>query len=50
VESLNPNLTLTPGDAYAVGNPRLLDSSRFQTEFGFTSVPLALRLKTAAGT
>jgi len=50
VESLNPNLTLTPGDAYAVGNPRLLDSSRFQAEFGFTCVPLALRLKTAAGT
>lgn len=49
VESLNPNVTLTLNDAYAIGNPRLLDCSRFQTEFGFTSVPIAQRLRTAAG-
>lgn len=49
VESLNPNITLKLGDANAVGNPRLLDSSRFQNEFGFTGVPIAQRLRTAAG-
>lgn len=49
VESLNPNITLKLGDTNAVGNPRLLDSSRFQNEFSFTGVPIAQRLRSAAG-
>jgi UDP-glucose 4-epimerase len=48
LESLNPNLQVTLGHAYATGNPRLLDFSRFQNEFGFTKVLLAERLRKAA--
>jgi UDP-glucose 4-epimerase len=49
VESLNPNITVKLGRAEAIGNPRQLDSSRFQREFGFVSVPIAERLRAAAG-
>jgi nucleoside-diphosphate-sugar epimerase len=35
VESLNPNLSVKLGGAGVVGNPRLLDCSRFAAEFGF---------------
>ena len=35
VEELNPNLQVTPGDAAAVGNPRMIDCSRFSGEFSF---------------
>jgi nucleoside-diphosphate-sugar epimerase len=48
VESLNPNILVTLGNTQAIGNPRLLDSSRFQREFGFVSVPMAERLRAAA--
>jgi UDP-glucose 4-epimerase len=48
LESLNPNLRVTLGDAYAKGNPRLLDCSRFQNEFGFANVMLAEKLRQAA--
>ncbi len=49
VESFNPNIRLTLGDAHAAGNPRQLDCSRFQKEFGFESVPIAERLRVFAG-
>ena len=48
LESLNPNVRVTLGDAYANGNPRLLDYSRFQNEFGFANVMLAEQLRQAA--
>jgi nucleoside-diphosphate-sugar epimerase len=49
LESLNPKLRVTPGDAYAKGNPRLLDASRFQNEFRFATPSLTERLRAAAG-
>ena len=49
LELLNPNIRIAVGDSYAKGNPRLLDSARFQKEFGLATVPLADRLRTAAG-
>ena len=48
LKSLNPNLQVRTGDSYAVGNPRVLDWSRFRNEFGFTVIPIAERLKAAA--
>jgi UDP-glucuronate 4-epimerase len=45
VESLNPNIRVTLGTEYAKGNPRLLDFSRFQKEFGLANVPIAERLE-----
>jgi nucleoside-diphosphate-sugar epimerase len=48
VEGLNSNITVNLGDALAFGNPRLLDSSRFQREFGFQTVPVFERLRSAA--
>jgi UDP-glucose 4-epimerase len=50
LESLNPKLRVTSGDAYANGNPRLLDASRFQNEFSFATRSIAERLRAAAGT
>ncbi len=50
LESLNPKLRVTLGDAYAKGNPRLLDASRFQNEFSFATRSIAERLRAAAGT
>jgi UDP-glucuronate 4-epimerase len=48
VEALNPNARVLLGSEYARGNPRLLDSSRFQSEFGFVAVPIRDRLRAAA--
>jgi nucleoside-diphosphate-sugar epimerase len=49
VEGLNANLSVKLGDRYAVGNPRLLDCSRFQREFRFRAVPIFEQLRRAAG-
>jgi nucleoside-diphosphate-sugar epimerase len=49
VESLNPNITLNLGKSLAQGNPRLLDASRFQSEFNFRALPLHEQLRNAAG-
>lgn len=48
LNSLNPNLLVTLGDAYAKGNPRRLDFTRFQREFGFEAITLTERLRQAA--
>jgi len=50
VEGLNSNIRVKLGEGYAVGNPRLLDASRFQTEFDFKTVPIFEQLKTAEST
>jgi UDP-glucose 4-epimerase len=49
IESLNPKIRVKLGDLEAVGNPRRLDSSRFESEFGFHAIPIFERLKRAAG-
>ena len=49
VESLNSNLRVTLGTDYALGNPRLLDSSRLRQEFHFQTVPIFEQLHKAAG-
>ncbi len=49
VESLNPNVTIRLGDGQAVGNPQMLDFSRFQREFAVETIPLFDRLRKAAG-
>jgi nucleoside-diphosphate-sugar epimerase len=49
LESLNPNIRVALGDAYAKGNPRLLDWTRFKNEFAFSATPMADRLQTTAG-
>ena len=48
VESLNSNISVTLGDDLASGNPRRLDCSRFQQEFGFQSLPVFQQLRKAA--
>jgi nucleoside-diphosphate-sugar epimerase len=48
VESLNPRTRFQLGATYATGNPRLLDVSRFQSEFGFQSTPIFDQLRNAA--
>jgi UDP-glucose 4-epimerase len=48
LERLNSNIAVRLGEGYATGNPRLLDSSRFQREFDFQSVPIFERLQRAA--
>lgn len=45
VEALNPNLMVRLGDKYAEGNPRRLDSTRFQREFGFPIASIADQLQ-----
>ena len=50
LESLNPSIRIALGDAYAKGNPRLLDWSRFKNEFAFSTTPISDRLQAAAGT
>lgn len=47
LEILNPKLHVAVGTTPAAGNPRLLDSSRFQREFGFEAVPVFERLRRA---
>src|SRR5215831_12564964 len=49
VEDLNSNITVKLGDGTPVGNPRMLDASRFQSEFQFESVSIFDRLRKAAG-
>lgn len=49
LESLNPNLRIMLGNQPAVGNPRRLDCSRFESEFSFRAQPIFERLSTAAG-
>lgn len=49
VESLNPNIVIRLGAECAKGNPRRLDSNRFQQEFGFRPVTIAEELRKAAG-
>jgi UDP-glucose 4-epimerase len=48
VEGLNRNITVWLGDGYALGNPRMLDSSLFQREFGFQTASVLEWLKRAA--
>jgi nucleoside-diphosphate-sugar epimerase len=48
VEALNRNINVTLGEAFAVGNPRLLESERFRQEFGFEVTPITARLRSAA--
>ena len=45
VEGLNSNLRIKLGGAVVVGNPRLLDCSRFAGEFGFERRPIMEWLK-----
>jgi UDP-glucose 4-epimerase len=49
VESLNPNVRIRLGTQSALGNPRLLDSSRFEQEFSFRTAPIVEQLRQAAG-
>lgn len=49
VEGLNPNLQVTLGDTPMVGNPRLIDCSRFLGEFDFKMLSIFEQLQTAAG-
>jgi nucleoside-diphosphate-sugar epimerase len=49
LESSNPNIRVALGDAYAKGNPRLLNWSRVENEFAFSATPIADRLQKAAG-
>jgi len=49
VERLNPLVKVGLGEAYASGNPRRLDWSRLQDEFGFQTLPIFERLRIAAG-
>jgi nucleoside-diphosphate-sugar epimerase len=47
VEALNKNVKVKLGEAFAQGNPRLLDSSRFTNEFRFTITAICKRLRAA---
>jgi nucleoside-diphosphate-sugar epimerase len=49
VEGLNSNLQVTLGDAAVVGNPRLIDCSRFSGEFDFKVLSIFEQLQAAAG-
>jgi UDP-glucose 4-epimerase len=49
IESLNPKIRVKLGNLKAVGNPRRLDSRRFENEFGFHAIPIFEQLKGAAG-
>jgi nucleoside-diphosphate-sugar epimerase len=48
VEALNGHISVKLGDAFGAGNPRLLESERFQQEFVFEMTPIAARLRSAA--
>jgi UDP-glucose 4-epimerase len=47
IERLNSKVSVKLGEAYASGNPRLLDSGRFREEFGFQTLPILEQLKRA---
>jgi nucleoside-diphosphate-sugar epimerase len=49
LESLNSKLRVTIGKDYALGNPRLLDSSRLRQELHFQTLPIFEQLHKAAG-
>ena len=49
VEGLNANIRVILGEAAAVGNPRLIDCSRFSREFDFKMPPIFEQLRAAAG-
>jgi len=49
VERLNANISVKLGGASVIGNPRLLDFSRFQKEFGLPMDPIFAQLRCAAG-
>ncbi len=49
IELVNPKIRVKLGDLEAVGNPRRLDSSRFESEFGFHTTPIFEQLERAAG-
>jgi UDP-glucose 4-epimerase len=48
VEKLNSNVSVKLREAQALGNPRRLDSSRFQQEFSFQTVPIFEQLRRAS--
>ncbi len=48
VESLNPRVHVKLGTAPALGNPRRMDSTRFQQEFGMNLTPIATALRNYA--
>lgn len=47
IETLNPMIRVKLGTLEAVGSPRRLDSSRFESEFGFPAIPIFEQLKRA---
>jgi nucleoside-diphosphate-sugar epimerase len=49
LERLNPNITLKTGTGSTVGNPQLLNATRFEYEFGFRPTPISEQLRRAAG-
>jgi hypothetical protein len=49
LERLNPNITLRVGTGNAVGNPQLLNATRFEYEFGFRPAPISEQLRRASG-
>ena len=49
IQALNSNIRVKLGVVYAMGNPRLLDYSRFQREFGYQTAPIFEQLKKNAG-
>jgi nucleoside-diphosphate-sugar epimerase len=48
VEGLNSRISIRLGESYAAGNPRMLDCSRLQREFGFRTLPIFEQLRRAA--
>jgi UDP-glucuronate 4-epimerase len=48
VEALNGNVNVKLGEAFAHGNPRLLESSLFADEFGFTTTAIRDRMRMVA--
>jgi UDP-glucose 4-epimerase len=48
VEKLNPKIRVELGQGQVVGNPRLLDASRFQREYDFHAAPIFEQLRRAA--
>ncbi|HEV2400238.1 MAG TPA: NAD(P)-dependent oxidoreductase [Candidatus Sulfotelmatobacter sp.] len=47
-QDLNSHLTVTLGDAKPIGNPQVIDFTRFQKEFNFEGVSIFDRLRRAA--
>jgi len=49
IENLNSKITVGLGTEPAVGNPRLLDASRFRQEFGYEATPIFEQLRRQRG-